>query len=252
MTTLIKRLGEGTFAVVNLHKKNSDEDEFVVIKKLKTHHHYTHANLMFKNECRIIANLNHPNIRRLYDHTEYTMTLEYCPGIDIFEYLEATATKTASFDIINKYYFQLIDAVHYLHSKNIAHLDIKLENIMVDPETHKISLIDFGHAVDSKFVYKLGGTHPYIAPEAFYKNKIDPLKVDIWSLGVVLYEFIHGNFPWEYSNEIDDVFSVYAVTEKMHLKNDTPENLCLILKGALKKDPELRFTINDISNLKLT
>jgi serine/threonine protein kinase len=246
----IKRLGEGTFAIVNLHKK--DTGEHVVIKKLKTRHHYNHASLMFKNECRIIANLNHPNIRRLYNYTDNTMTLEYCPGIDMFEYIDTKSKSELTLDLMIHYYFQLIDAVDYLHSKNIAHLDIKLENIMLNELTHKILLIDFGHAVDSKFVYKLGGTHPYIAPEGFYKNKIDPLKGDIWSLGVILYEFIHGNyFPWEYSNEIDNVFATYALTEKLYIKSDIPEYLCLILKGTLKPNPELRFTINDIINLKV-
>ena len=235
----VKSLGSGSFGKVDLYKKDSGEQ--VVVKRLKSKHQHRTQNgyHMFKNESRILSTLIHPSIRRLYESTEYTMTLEYCEGIDMFDFLSAGELE---YEMIGHLFMQLVDAVHYLHSKNIAHLDIKLENIMIDPETNKLTLIDFGHAIDYKYISKLGGTHPYIAPEGFFGNKIIAINADIWSLGIILYELIHLSIPWEYSNEIDTSFKRYHLTDEIMLKKDLPEHFKLLLGKMLTIDPKTRIT----------
>jgi serine/threonine protein kinase len=233
----IKSLGSGSFGVIDLYQK--DDGQYMVVKKLKCHHHYQSGYRMFKNECRILSKLVHPNIRKIYDFTAYTMTLEYCQGLDMFDYLQSIEL---DYDMILPLFMQLVDAVHYIHSKNIAHLDIKLENIMIDPAHKKLTLIDFGHAIDTKMISKLGGTHPYIAPEGFDKNPQISINADIWSLGIILYEFIHNTIPWEYSNEVDPAFVCYSKTGNIILKDDLPDNFKSLLDKMLTIDPIERIT----------
>lgn len=235
----VKSLGSGSFGKVDLYRRDSGEQ--VVVKRLKSkhQHHTKNGYQMFKNECRILSNLVHPNIRQLYEFTEYTMTLEYCEGIDMFDFLSSVEL---TYETIGHLFMQLVDTIHYLHSKNIAHLDIKLENLMIDPENNKITLIDFGHAIDDKYISKLGGTHPYIAPEGFFGNKIIAINADMWSLGIILYELIHLTIPWEYSNDIDEVFMRYHRTNEIILRHDLPKHFKLLLKTMLTIDPTKRIT----------
>jgi len=246
----VKTLGSGAFGTIDLYKKETDKKEtdspaHVVLKKLKKKHCHQRGYQMFKNECRILSKLTHQNIREMYNFTELTMTLEYCEGVDLFDYL-GTVLFNLSYDKIMIFFVQLVDAVHYMHSKQIAHLDIKLENIMIDPETDKLKLIDFGHATDNPTISNLGGTHPYIAPEGFGKKPIIAIKADIWSLGIILYELITTSIPWELSNEVDQNFCDYKRTSVLHLRNDngtdTPLILSELLKYTLTIDPQKRIT----------
>lgn len=252
----VKTLGSGTFGTIDLYKKETDKKEtdkketdkketdspeHVVLKKLKKKHCHQRGYQMFKNECRILSKLTHQNIREMYNFTELTMTLEYCEGVDLFDYL-GTVLFNLSYDKIMIFFVQLVDAVHYMHSKQIAHLDIKLENIMIDPETDKLKLIDFGHATDNPTISNLGGTHPYIAPEGFGKKPIIAIKADIWSLGIILYELITTSIPWEFSNEVDQTFCDYKRTNDLRLRNDIPLILSELLKYTLTIDPQKRIT----------
>lgn len=245
----VKTLGSGAFGTIDLYKKETetetDSPEHVVLKKLKKKHCHQRGYQMFKNECRILSKLTHQNIRKLYNFKELTMTLEYCEGVDLFDYL-GKVTVNLSYDKIMIFFLQLVDAVHYMHSKQIAHLDIKLENIMIDPETDKLKLIDFGHATDNPTIFNLGGTHPYIAPEGFGKKPIIAITADIWSLGIILYELITTSIPWELSNEVDQNFCDYKRTSVLHLRNDngtdTPLILTELLKDTLTIDPQQRKT----------
>jgi serine/threonine protein kinase len=243
--SFVKKLGHGAFGIVSLYKNTCGEH--VVVKKLRTKHFKSsNAYIMFKNEGRILSNLTHDNIRALYDFTEDRMTLEYCKGCDMFDYLGALKLKL-SYETIIHLFMQLVDAIHYIHSKNIAHLDIKLENIMIDTETNKIKLIDFGHATDTETISNLGGTHPYIAPEGFSKTPIIAVKADIWSLGIILYEFITSTIPWEFSNKVDSTFFEYSRTNDLYLNDittttTTPVILTELLKDTLTIDPAKRIT----------
>ena len=239
----IKPLGEGAYGKVNLYKDPENRKYFVtktfMIKKLSTTSYQ-----MFRNECKILKNLDHPNIRKLYYHDRQYMQLEYCPGLDMFYYLSRNVLTT---DQTIDYFTQLVRGIDYLHLHGIAHLDIKLENVMIDFKTKTIKIIDFGHATDKPIVSYLGGTHPYIPPEAFVSNRIETSKADIWALGVILYEFIFKDFLWERSEINDPEFKKFSENKQL-MALDLIEDIHLqtVLKNTLKIDSETRFSSSDI------
>lgn len=100
---------------------------------------------------------------------------------------------------------QILDAVSFCHSKNIVHRDIKLDNILLD-EYGNIKLCDFGVSKrmpkDGKFRERCG-TPAYIAPEILNETGYDGKTADIWSMGVVLYAMLYGNFPFKAENVKD-------------------------------------------------
>ena len=96
-------------------------------------------------------------------------------------------------------YLQLLSTVDYFHSKNIAHCDLKFENILYDENTSELKVIDFGFSVEDPQKNPptfLCGTPSYMSPEEVQKKNIDFFKADIWSTGVILFKLVTGLFPF--------------------------------------------------------
>ena len=111
-------------------------------------------------------------------------------------------------------FVQLVNAVHYCHTQKVVHMDIKLDNVMVDNKTGSVKLIDFGLC---NFIEENGdiftrkvGSEEYCAPELLeFNNSVTSysgVKADVWCLGVVLYTLMCATFP--YDLEVRVFFSV--------------------------------------------
>lgn len=89
--------------------------------------------------------------------------------------------------------------LEYLHGKNIAHCDLKFENILYDENSSELKLIDFGFSVEDPVNNPptfLCGTPSYMSPEEISKKNIDFFKADVWSAGVILFRMTTGLFPF--------------------------------------------------------
>jgi serine/threonine protein kinase len=122
-----------------------------------------------------------------------------CPARCLQDLLRKKPGKKLDEEEARQIFKVLISTVAFLHSKNIAHCDLKFENILYDELSEKLKLIDFGFSVEDPENNPptfLCGTPSYMAPEEVLKKNINLFKADVWSLGVILFKLVTGLFPF--------------------------------------------------------
>ncbi|KAJ2721189.1 spindle assembly checkpoint kinase [Coemansia sp. Benny D115] len=152
-----------------------------------------------RREVEIQAHLRHPHILRLYgyfhDEKRVYLILEYAAEGEMYKLLQ----KQGSFSepVAAKYIAQMASALEYLHSKHVIHRDIKPENLLLD-FNGDLKIADFGWSVHAPTSRRrtLCGTLDYLPPE-MVEGRDHNASVDLWSLGVLMYEFLVGVPPFE-------------------------------------------------------
>ncbi len=151
--------------------------------------------------------INHPNIAKLFDvietETQVVLVMEYISGGSTHGYLKSKPNRRIDENSARKIFSQLISALYYLHSKCIAHRDIKLENVMLDHHRN-VKLIDFGFSTQIPNTQKVKlfcGTPSYMAPEIVQKIEFCGPPTDIYAAGVLLFAFFCGCFPFKGAND---------------------------------------------------
>lgn len=196
-------------------------------------------------EAKIVSKLIHPNIVEVYDYF-----VEDSDGYIVMEWLEGKTLRelkseinVLNVDSIIKISVQIAEALNYAHHQNIMHKDIKPENIMLNKG--KITILDFGVAtfLEEKDIYRSYGTAIYMAPEQINNDWLIDQKVDIFSLGVLIYEMLTGRFPYDpsvimgkYSSETP-IMTIPA----SEINFACPPILDSILDKALKVNPDERY-----------
>jgi serine/threonine protein kinase len=136
---------------------------------------------------------------------------EYCPNGDFFDFV--TSQPKLPEKIVRTYFHQLIQVIEYLHSSKIAHMDIKLENFLLD-ERFQLKLTDFDLALEFGEKPILKGTINYRAPEIISGECSDLSKVDIYSAGICLFLMLTGgSMPHIEDQNLDDgtnLFNLFA------------------------------------------
>jgi calcium-dependent protein kinase len=252
---LISNIGQGSYGNVYL-ACNVYTNEKVAIKKIyKTLDIITESEII--NEIDILKKLNHPDIVKILEfyktETAYYIISEYCSGGELFEKAETHLSENQ----IAVIFKQILSGLSYLHSNNIVHRDLKLENILISDKEYvpitgeeylDIKIIDFGNAKHFEKNIKdksiVGSTY-YIAPETFMKKS--GKESDLWSAGVILYMLIVGSPP--FSGESDKkIFSSVrkGVYDKNYSrwKNASSEVKDLIEK-LLVSDPKKRLSAKE-------
>ncbi|XP_043936903.1 serine/threonine-protein kinase SIK3 [Protopterus annectens] len=195
-----RTIGKGNFAVVKLATHVITKAKVAIKIIDKTQLDDENLKKIFR-EVQIMKMLRHPHIIRLYQVMEtermiYLVT-EFASGGEIFDHLVAhgrMAEKEA-----RKKFKQIVAAVHFCHCRNIVHRDLKAENLLLDANL-SIKIADFGFSnlfTPGQLLKTWCGSPPYAAPELFEGKEYDGPKVDIWSLGVVLYVLVCGALPFD-------------------------------------------------------
>lgn len=206
----------------------------------------------FEEEAAGVAQLRSPNIVQVYDFSNdgdtYYMVMEFVPGESLEEHLKRLeqAKRQMSIEDVIKYTINICDALEYAHTRGMIHRDIKPANIMLSVEGQAI-LMDFGIAkiVGGKQHTATGvvvGTALYMAPEIIKGEPADK-RVDIYSLGVTLFETLTGQPPFQADSAMT-ILMMHVndpVPDLKAINQDVPYELVEIVKKALAKDKNDRF-----------
>ena len=147
-----------------------------------------------------------------------------------------------------QYFIQTVNAVHFLHQNNIIHRDIKPENILLG-ENGLVKLCDFGWAKELTINKRstFCGTMEYMAPEIVESEKYD-FSVDVWSLGILLYELIMGHSPFRAERDANIMVKI-KLHDLVFDKNKNISTECInLINGLLDPNPTNRLKLKDIFN----
>ncbi|KAK4981288.1 spindle assembly checkpoint kinase [Elasticomyces elasticus] len=244
-----KPLGKGKFGRVYLARERSTG--FVCALKVlhKSELQAGKVEKQVRREIEIQSNLAHPNILRLYGHFHDSkrifLILEFAGKGELYKHLRKEQKfpewKAAS------YIAQMAAALKYLHKKHVIHRDIKPENILVGLHG-EIKISDFGWSVHAPNNRRntMCGTLDYLPPEMLKPGRDENYyseKVDLWSLGVLTYEFLVGEAPFE---------DTPTMTQRRIARGEmtvppfvSPEARDLI-KRLLVLDPEKRIPLEEV------
>ena len=203
----------------------------------------------FQREAKAIAALDHPNIIQIYDiDTEdehYYMVMELIEGSTLKNRLAQSSTPLPLLEIV--YIFDKVAfALDYAHQQGMLHRDIKPANILLGKDD-RVVLADFGIArilSDTQFTMTgaLIGTPAYMSPEQGKSQSASPVS-DIYSLGILLYEMLTGEVPFDADTPLEIIRQhVNApLPSPRAIRKDIPEALEKVIVKATEKDPSERF-----------
>jgi len=253
------KIGEGGLSEVLL-ASNIQTQEIVAIKLMSLH---TKNRLeIFQKECQISKMVNHPNIVKCLDYytitandNDYGVLVLEKMDVDLMDYL-LTKDRLPEEDC-RIIFREVCKAVTYCHSRGIAHLDLKSDNILLKVnqfgEIESIKICDFGFAYywdvnnpnSSLFQFNNKiGTKEYQSPECSKLSKPSPVdKADVWSLGVILFSTITGLFPFIEKKGVLSKIEFEVVKE--FCKDDDCFNLIV---SIFQSDPKYRPSVLDVLN----
>jgi serine/threonine protein kinase len=251
-----KLLGYGSFGNVYL-EINKINKKFYAIKHIEKRRILKALNTLepIYNEIKIQSKICHPNIVKILYANEsekyFDIVLEYANKGNLFYYIKDNEylSESQSFKI----FIQIVNAIYFLHKNNFIHRDIKPENILLF-DKNIAKLCDFGWCVEFKDEPRntFCGTTEYMAPEMLNEKNYGK-EIDIWSLGILLYEMLHGHSPFkpDKANFNDkDVIKNIIYQKNIKYKSNLSKECIELMTHLIDKNIKRRYSLEDIINSK--
>ena len=253
---LNERLGSGSFSEV--YKGVSDETGIEiaekVISKVGIQKYGPDIIKAIGNEVNILQRISNklqtPNIVRIFECFETPnniyIILKYCNGKTIAEILEGFKDPSGERESLIIIY-QIALALQVMAAEDIAHREVKPENIFINDGVYKVG--DFGFASQKKLFQTTFGTYPSMAPEIFQNKDYGP-KVDVLAVGVMLHEMLFGELYFIGNSHMEVATNVqnkkYVIRQPCNLSRELQD----LLNKCLKKNPKQRLSATDLINHK--
>ena len=246
-----KPLGKGAFGEVwKVTHENSKK--IYCIKMMSKREIYEQQLInQINKEISIMYNINHPYSIKLYNHFEDNdklyLIMEPASNGNLYSFIENNKNqKIKSNETIKKIIIQTIEIIKYLHSKDIIYRDIKPENILLDKDNN-IKLCDYGWAsylTKDQFCKVYCGTPEYVSPEMVKKYPYNE-KVDIWGIGVLIFELLFGYPPFS-SNFNEDRYNNIKEGKINWPKEINDKDAKDLIGKILKINPNERLSLEEI------
>ena len=197
-------------------------------------------------ELEVLRQADHTNIVKCYNYltnaTFAVLVLEDCVGGSLADYID----KNGPLKGVNlmRGVKEIFDSLEYLHKLQIAHLDLKPPNILIDIHG-RLKLSDFGISRqfrESQMIQNLRGTKFFMAPEMFSQKMYDPFKADIWSLGITLFYMACGK---HFAKTFDDIL-LFSTNKYFPFPPKTPQYITSLIRMCLKVNPAERASISQL------
>ena len=275
---IIKLIGKGTFGEVY---KVSKDNKYYALKIYQIKNDDTSSSNEYKesiksieNEIKILSQLDNPFIVKLYEvfslnpnsellknngveeQQMMCLVLELCENGDLNDKIKEKKQKNEFFseNEILQYFYEILQGLYYLHKNRVIHRDLKTLNIFLTENNH-IKIGDFGVSKklinNNIYAYTFVGTPYYLSPE-ICQNKPYDEKSDVWSLGVVLYELITLNKPFDSESQMGLFMKILKgkpAPINNTIKHSYSQKLInLVLENLLDKDPLTRYSIQQTIN----
>lgn len=242
-----KMIGEGGFAQVFTVVWNKYPNQTFVAKATYfSSQDDFRAIMSYKAEINTLKKLFHKNIVKIFhnfsiDNT-HIIIMEYYPYGTLEDLIERKgALKERDFFQIA---YQCLDAINFCHNKMISHRDIKPSNIMVDTNFN-VKLCDFGLAESqSDRISRFDGSLPFCPPELLKRLPHDPIKADIWSLGVTFYYLAVGRLPWHLGGKEKVIGDI--INKNMTFPPDISSRIKKLILMMMICDPDKRPSAQQI------
>ncbi|MFM9966142.1 MAG: serine/threonine-protein kinase [Planctomycetaceae bacterium] len=217
----------------------------------------------FLREMRWLAQLDHPQIVKVYAAGEHEKTpyaaLEFVDGRNLQDWLNERKTLSMS-DAVHVTLL-CAEALSHAHSKGIVHRDVKPANILIG-KLGEVKLTDFGlvkAAIEDVSLTSTGvglGSPQYMAPEQIQDAKHSDARTDIYALGSTLYQQVTGKFPFPQTDLVDLLKAKLhgQITPAREINPLIPEKLNLVISKMLEKNPDFRYQtcqelVNELGSL---
>ena len=197
---LIEEIGQGSFAKVYkaIDKRTKLTVAVKVIDKRKILD--SKRRKLIQSEVSILSKMKHSHIAEFYriieDSKRIFLLMQLCGSLTLNNFCKQFQGKKLNEEQAYAVFIQVAKGVHHIHALNIAHRDLKLTNLLID-DNYSVKIIDFGFACDASQRQLLYcGTPSYMAPEIVEKKLYLAKPVDVWSLGVILYKLLSGEYAF--------------------------------------------------------
>lgn len=252
-----KKLAQGKFKVYEVYS-----ERFNTNFALKVFPQTDYGTAQYSKE-KLMFHLSHPNIIQYIPTCQqskyYTILTEYAKYGDFFDIVTSGFLNTEV--LARTYFHQLVNGIEHMHTLGVAHLDLKLENLMMGSDC-LLKIIDFDQSqpiADQRMTS--GGTSGYRAPEVREGTTKSLGAVDIYSAGIILYTFMAREFPFIEANDPHNLniklYSTFVHNNRMFWDQKGKEipalankDLVELVNGMLNDDVEKRWTIKDIKSSK--